>query len=195
MARLLFSSDHTFQFFSWINFKCNITWKSFKIDRSAIHTIFIFMHKRVAKFWIVLFHSNKTLAFSFYVPIILICHFLKKPVGKKKIHCFPKSFQSPLREYLLQKQCEDSNKCCTWMEKIKCPQKLCSRLCPDKGTEEKVCRKAFLSQWREKNKIIFQAITRFYELSYLKKIFYSFLWESCGVQEDDLQCLGSRQSA
>lgn len=156
MADLLSSSNHIFHFFSWINLKNITTQKNFKMDRSAIYTIFVCMHKRITKNWGVLFHSNKTLAFSFCVLILLICHCWKS-LWRKCI-AFQSHFSLPW-DYLLQKQCEDSHKWCTWVGKIKCPQKLCSRPCPDKGIERKVWQKAFLSQWSEKNKIIFQAIT------------------------------------
>lgn len=72
------------------------------MDRSAI---FVFMHKRIAKFWIVLFHSKKH-----FFPSVFCISIPLPEKSVKKMHWFPKSFQSPLREYLLSKQCENSNK-------------------------------------------------------------------------------------
>lgn len=71
------------------------------------------------------------------------------------------------------------------MGKIKRAPKLCSRLYPDKGNKGRRAGEASLSQWSEKNKVIFWAITCFYKVSQLLKIFYSFHWEICGVSEDD----------
>lgn len=63
-----------------------------------------------------------------------------------------------------------------------------------KGIEGKIYRKAFSSQWSEKNKVTFQAITCFMSWANHLKVFYSFLWESC-IQEGGLQCLGSKPTA
>lgn len=48
------------------------------MERLAIYTVFIFMHKRTTENWRVLFPSYKTLAFSFYVPFLLIYTIAKK---------------------------------------------------------------------------------------------------------------------
>lgn len=174
-----------------MNLKYSAFSKSLKMDRSAIYHIFIFMHKRIAKIWIALFHANKTPSFSFCVSILLIYHYWKSLW--KKMHCFQKSFQPPWRECLLQKQCVGSNKCSAWMGKTKGFQKLCSRLCP-KALRARFGEKLSRASEAKRIKSVSRPSLVFMSgVNHLKEVFYSFLWESC-IQEGGLQCLGSKPS-